>query len=475
MKPNLLIIVVDSLRQDKCIGDTKSSHTPNLDEFINKGSFFSQAISTASKTVPSLSSIFTGKYPFESTIVEKDFFKLDPKISTFCDELKNNGYTCNAILPEILKETNLPKLFLNVDYFNSFSTLYDENLGNNILEKLSKSMPSPWFLFIHLVDLHGNALFHLDENPDVKKQNLSGKNQYEKMLSAMDVWFGKIFEKIDTTETLCILTADHGSNSADFTNEMLDFSLLTDSIREFTPGTTFKLAKSLSAKFPKQLTPLRKELSKFYLKNKDKKTIKKLEPRINLIDELKITDYQKRLLKKSTLFPTDCFDENFRPALIFSGLTIPSKKIISNQVKMMDIFPTIFEILDINTNIEHRGHSLVPLFSNNHYNIDDFVMVDGVSSKIQKDYSDSIGLRNENYKYFRDRLDEKKNIHLYDLKNDPLELENIYENNLKIISEMEIHLESISAKKDFTFKKIKNTSQDEIDKAKKLLKDLGYV
>ena len=105
MKPNLLIIVVDSLRQDKCIGDTKSSHTPNLDEFINKGSFFSQAISTASKTVPSLSSIFTGKYPFESTIVEKDFFKLDPKISTFCDELKNNGYTCNAILPEILKET----------------------------------------------------------------------------------------------------------------------------------------------------------------------------------------------------------------------------------------------------------------------------------------------------------------------------------------------------------------------------------
>ena len=78
MKQNLLMIVVDSLRYDKCIGDKKLSAIPNLEKLINDGIFFSQAISTASKTVPSLSSIFTGIYPFESIIVEQDFFKLNP-------------------------------------------------------------------------------------------------------------------------------------------------------------------------------------------------------------------------------------------------------------------------------------------------------------------------------------------------------------------------------------------------------------
>ena len=70
MKPNLLFLVVDSLRQDKCIGEQKSSVTPNLDKFIKNGTFFNQTVSTASITVPSLSSIFTGLYPFECTILD---------------------------------------------------------------------------------------------------------------------------------------------------------------------------------------------------------------------------------------------------------------------------------------------------------------------------------------------------------------------------------------------------------------------
>ncbi len=474
MKPNLLIIVVDSLRQDKCVGDKKSSNIPHLEKFIKDGVFLSQAISTASKTVPSLSSIFTGTYPFESTVVEKDFFKLNPNLPTFCDDLKQNSYTCHAILPEILKETNIPKLFSDTIFFNSFSTLYNEGLGEQILKKLDKGMNSPWFLYIHLVDLHGNALFNLDSNSETKIQNFEGKNQYEKMLSAMDVWFGKIFEKINSQQTLTIITADHGSASADFTNEMLDFSLQTDSIKKSNRPNS-NIAKLISKKFPKKLQPLKKELGKIRTERSDKITQKKLKPRIFEIDKMDITDYQKRILKKATLYPTDCFDESFRPALVFSGYTIPSKKIIKNQISLIDIFPTIFEILDIKTNLKYRGKSLVPYFSNLNVKNNTFVMLDGVSSKIQKDYSDSIGIRTENYKYFRDRIDETKNVHLYDLKNDPLELTNISNNLPKIIIEMENNLKSINNKKDFIFKNLQTQKIDETENAKKLLKELGYV
>ena len=60
MKPNVLFLVIDSLRQDKCIGKEKSSITPNLDKLIQSGTFFNQTISAAPITIPSLSSIFTG-------------------------------------------------------------------------------------------------------------------------------------------------------------------------------------------------------------------------------------------------------------------------------------------------------------------------------------------------------------------------------------------------------------------------------
>ena len=62
-KPNILFLVIDSLRHDKCLGVGKSSKTPNLDSIIENGIFFQQAISPSPITVPSLSSIFTGLYP----------------------------------------------------------------------------------------------------------------------------------------------------------------------------------------------------------------------------------------------------------------------------------------------------------------------------------------------------------------------------------------------------------------------------
>ena len=109
MKSNLLFIVVDSLRQDKCLGNKKTSSTPNLDSFIKNGIFFEQAISPSPITVPSLSSIFTGLYPFESTNLEKDIFTLNDHIPTFIEIFEQNGYSTHAIIPEALNFTNIPK------------------------------------------------------------------------------------------------------------------------------------------------------------------------------------------------------------------------------------------------------------------------------------------------------------------------------------------------------------------------------
>ena len=98
-----------------------------------------------------------------------------------------------------------------------------------------------------------------------------------------------------------------------------------------------------------------------------------------MAENLDLSPYQKRLLKKSILYPCDCFDENFRPALILLGPDLPSGKIISAQTSSIDLFPTILDLIKIPTKINHHGKSLVPLLSNTK-NGERVVMVDSTSS-----------------------------------------------------------------------------------------------
>ena len=65
MKPNILFLVIDSLRSDKCHGSDKTSITPNIDSLISQGMYFTQAISSVASTAASIGSMFTGMFPFK--------------------------------------------------------------------------------------------------------------------------------------------------------------------------------------------------------------------------------------------------------------------------------------------------------------------------------------------------------------------------------------------------------------------------
>ena len=66
MKPNILFIIVDGLRSDKCHGQNKTSITPNLDSLISNGVLFRNAISSSDGTRTCVGSILTAEYPFQS-------------------------------------------------------------------------------------------------------------------------------------------------------------------------------------------------------------------------------------------------------------------------------------------------------------------------------------------------------------------------------------------------------------------------
>jgi len=104
--PNIVLIILDTLRADhlSCYGYSKDT-TPNIDRFATKAVKYTNAYSAASWTLPSISSIITGKYPgshgahrTEDGNSPSPFNILDPSQVTLAETLRGKGYTTAGIV-----------------------------------------------------------------------------------------------------------------------------------------------------------------------------------------------------------------------------------------------------------------------------------------------------------------------------------------------------------------------------------------
>ena len=164
------------------------------------------------------------------------------------------------------------------------------------------------------------------------------------------------------------------------------------------------------------------------------------------------------------------FDDKVRIPLLFSGKNIKSEKIIEQQVRNVDIFPTILDLIGIKNKLNLDGISLKPLMYGQVS--DEQPAYIESTPLVQIESNDVVGVRTGNYKYFRDSKNPKKRIHLYDLKNDPNENINLKDNNYEIIFEMEKILSTFSKKIDVDENKF---SEEETRMIEDELRRMGYV
>ena len=75
--------------------------TPNIDYLIKNGTYFSKAITVAPTTIPAISSIFTGLYPFESVKKTGKILKINDQVENYIEKLRDFGYNTQAIVPKI--------------------------------------------------------------------------------------------------------------------------------------------------------------------------------------------------------------------------------------------------------------------------------------------------------------------------------------------------------------------------------------
>jgi arylsulfatase A-like enzyme len=454
MKPNILFFVIDSFRADKCYGNTKTSKTPNIDFLINNGIYCSQAISSVASTGVSLGSMFTALYPFKTGMSSESYRKLNSKATNYVSILTNNGYNAYATTPEIASALGLTCDFQNNDtayenYFGLFA-----GLGRQILDRLeSKKIIEPWIFYIHLLDLHQPVIV-----PKEFDDEKFGSSQYERMVSAIDVWLGRILQQININNTLIVLTADHG--------EYLPIINRKGKSISYEPSSVEKTLWKIGNRIPSFLRPIKSKTSSALHNIRNEIKSAKLE-------NLELTPYEKRILLYSRMsIGHHVYDDVIHIPLIFSGYGFPSKLIISQQVRNIDIFPTIAEIVEIPSKDENiHGRSLVPLFHGK--KLEELPAYIESMPNIEKSQDKLIGIRTSEYKYVRSIKDPEK-IELYDLKNDPLEENNIAENKKNIVIKMEKILTELR-EDSLPESEQEEMTETETKKVEQELKKLGYI
>ena len=449
MRPNILFILVDGLRADQCFGVDKTSYTPFLDSLISSGVYFKNTFATTDGTMISLNCILNSKPQFQTGIRAQKIILLE---DNHLQKLKNSGYYISGLIPKL---TSLKPI---TDYLQNENHTYDpgpppETLPTGITEKISNLLNSlknisPWFCYLHVFDLHpvkeGKKPLKIEEFQSEK----FGNTLYEQTASSIDHWLKKISAQINFDDTLLIITSDHGEripfkDKSSFKFEP-KFNSATSIGRSVLPKSTHNLGGKVMGKLKRTIGK-----TKLNYSNKD------------------LTPYQKR--SRDPHFTLSLHDELLHIPFLLKGLTLPSK-IITNQISTLDFFPTIFELAGITQNNTKYSSSLVPLINNQQITEKEIFLH---TSPYEKESPlDKIGMRTNKHKYFRNSKNSKKDIHLYDLEDDPYENNDISKNNVPLIEKMEKLLHDMQ---NDTLELDNTLSKEEEEKISKELRKLGYI
>lgn len=444
-KPNILFVVIDALRADRVHNNEKTAVTPNLDKLIQKGTYFSQLISTSDVTGTCLGSLFSGSYPFETGITQTS---MDPTKLIFQRVLKENGYRLFAIVPKFTLFEKLTEHFDDVLRYDHTEWKEKDTIlgksGKNVLSYFNERRnQEPWFHFLHLVDIHG--LGKLIKVPNQFDNERYGLTKYDRLLSCVDIWLNDLLKQISFEQTMVVITADHG-----------EYVLSGTDLRDLP--NFYKIMRRFKKKFP------RMEFigSKFFLFviTLNEKIKLKLK-RINLKEE-------KQYIARG--FTDALYDDALRIPLIISGFKTQQNLVIDSLMRQIDVFPTILGLANIKINEKIEGRNLLENFEKAKQESEIPAYIEVGTSK-PKTLGKIIGIRTSKFKYYRNRYDEKLGIHLFDLINDPEELENVANKKPDIVQQYEKALKEI-------IKNSSNSMQGEItDEEKQIeeeLRKLGY-
>lgn len=135
------------------------------------------------------------------------------------------------------------------------------------------------------------------------------------------------------------------------------------------------------------------------------------------------------------------YDETMKvPLLFYSENRLPAGKVVRSRVRLVDIAPSILDLLNLPKMSQAQGTSLVPYIEGREKN-DRETYIETFYPKENYGWSELIGFIRDDWKYIRAPKPE-----LYNLKTDPNENTNVYSATPKIASDLNRGLETLIKK-----------------------------
>ncbi len=229
-KPNLILISVDTLRQDHLgIYGYDRNTSPNIDRLLKSGAWFDKADCNVPLTTPSFASLMSSRYPHETGATRNGIPMLDG-METLSEILKQNGYSTAAILSNWPLKKNLSNLQKGFDLYDDkfyekrwlfFNDERDAKEVTSLAASWLESKPKPPFLlWAHYSEPHSPYQFHRGfvfnepNRPDTETQTKI--DAYDSEVAYADSQIGILLNKIRELKldqnSLIVFIADHGEN-----------------------------------------------------------------------------------------------------------------------------------------------------------------------------------------------------------------------------------------------------------------------
>ncbi len=205
MRPNILFLLIDCLRADAIVGPDRGARTPTLDRLVRNGVACTQAVSSASSTTQCVASLLTGTYSFVHGIRSIFGLKMNAAVSSLAETFQAHGYqTIAEVSGPLFPETGLPRGF-DTYHFREGSAYLSTAWGADFRRRVqSPEFRQPWFLFLHLWELH----HHRHILPAYSNREY-GRNRYERALSSLDAELATLLAVVPQN-TLIVIHGDHG-------------------------------------------------------------------------------------------------------------------------------------------------------------------------------------------------------------------------------------------------------------------------
>jgi arylsulfatase A-like enzyme len=232
-RPNVLVVVVDTLRADRLpFYGCDENTAPFLEEWAARSVVFERAWSTSSWTAPASASLFTGVYPLQHGVhlgvkarellqrggAKLELDRVPDTLETLPELFQSLGYRTFGVSdnPNVSKAQGFAAGF---DHFENFSYAGADRL-NAVLASWEDEIAhaAPWFVYLHYMDPHQpyHARQPWHRPPPAKNRHAVNGAAYDSEIGWVDAHLREAFGQLAVdASTLVVFTADHGEEFGD--------------------------------------------------------------------------------------------------------------------------------------------------------------------------------------------------------------------------------------------------------------------